>query len=61
MHCLFWCLWREQNAKYFEDCERYILDIKSFFFSTLLDWSLFLPPCSCLSLPDLIDHLNLGS
>ena len=43
------------------DCERSLRDMKSFFFCTLLDWSLVLPSCSCLSLLDLIDHCNLGS
>ena len=59
-HCLFWCLWRERNARYFEDCKRSILDIKFFFFCTLLEWSLVLPSYSYFSLPDLIDHCNLG-
>ena len=60
-HCLFWCLWWEQNARCFEDCERSILEIKFFFFCTLLEWSLVLPSYSCFSLPDLIDRCNLGS
>ena len=59
-HCLFWCLWWERNARCFEDCERSILDIKFFFFRTLLEWSLVLPSYSCFSLPDLIDRYNLG-
>jgi hypothetical protein len=25
-HCLMWCLWRERNARTFEDCEQNILD-----------------------------------
>ena len=41
-HYLFWCLWRERNARFFEDCEWSILDIKFFFFHTLLEWSLWL-------------------
>ena len=59
-HFLFWCLLRERNAC-FEDYERSTLDIKSFFFHTLLDWSLVVPSCSCLSLLDLFDRSNLGS
>ena len=55
--CLFW---REWNARYFEDSERSILDIKSFFFHTLLEWSLVLPSCTSMSLPILLDHCNLG-
>ena len=60
-HCLFWCLWRERNARCFEDSERSILDIKSFFFHAFLEWSLVLPSCTSLSLPVLLDHCNLGS
>ena len=37
LHCLFWCLWQERNARCFEDCEHSILDIKFFFFHTLLE------------------------
>ena len=39
-HCLFWCLWWERNARYFEDCERSILDVKV----------IFLPKSTCKSL-----------
>ena len=60
-HFLFWFLWREQKAKCFEDCERFIFDIKSFIFRTLLDWSVVLPFYSCFSLSALIDCCNLGS
>ena len=61
LHCLFWCLRRERNARHFEDCERSILYIKSFFFHTLLDWSVVLPFYSSFSLSDLIDCCNLDS
>ena len=60
-HCLFWCLWRERNARCFENWEWSILDIKSLFFRTLLDWSVVLPFYTCFSLSDLIDYCNLGS
>ena len=35
-HCILWCLWHERNARSFEGCERSILDVKAFFFGTLL-------------------------
>ena len=35
---LMWCLWRERNSRCFEDIERFIPDLKLFFFRTLLDW-----------------------
>jgi hypothetical protein len=38
LHCLMWCLWRERNARTFEDCERNVLDLKLKNFRTLFDW-----------------------
>lgn len=35
--------------------------LKDLFFSTLLEWSLFWPSCSWLSLPILVNQCNLGS
>ena len=37
-YCLMWCLWSERNSRYFKDNERFIPDLKLFFFRTLLDW-----------------------
>ena len=39
-HCLIWCLWRERNARHFEDSERHLHKLKSLFFHTLFDWVL---------------------
>ena len=61
LHCLTWCIWREWNARSFEGCEWPILKIKSFFFHTLLEWSLVLPTFSCFSLHVLPDYCNFGS
>ena len=60
-HCLLWCIWREQNARSFEGRERSILEFKSFFCFTLLEWCLVLPSFSCFSLPILFNHCNLVS
>ena len=30
-HCIMWYLWREWNARSFEGCEWFIIEIKSFF------------------------------
>ena len=35
--CLMWCIWRERNSRSFEDCERSILEFKSFFFLLFLN------------------------
>ena len=58
-NCLMWCLWRERNNRSFEDTIRTILDLKLFYFKTLLDclsarWSR-----SLFSVADLIDLCNL--
>jgi hypothetical protein len=37
--CLLWCLWREHNDRQFEDKERTIDDLISFFFHSLYSWS----------------------
>ena len=34
-HCLMWYLWRERNARHFEDYKRYTLALKLLFFQTL--------------------------
>ena len=60
-HCIMWRIWRELNARNFEGCECSILEIKSFFFHTLLEWSLVLQTFYCFSISDLLDHFNLGS
>jgi hypothetical protein len=33
--CLMWCIWREQNAKSFEDCESSVLELKAVMFKSL--------------------------
>ena len=60
-HYLMWCFWRERNSRSFEGRERSIIELKSFFFFTLLEWCLVLPSFSCISLLVLLDHYNLVS
>ena len=60
-HYLMWRIWRERNSRSFEDRERSILEFKSFFFSTLLEWCLVLPSFSCISLSGLLEHCTLIS
>jgi hypothetical protein len=33
--CLFWCVWKEKNDRYFEDRERTLGGILSLFYETL--------------------------
>ena len=35
---LMWCLWREWNAKNFEDCEIVMLEMKKMMFQSLCTW-----------------------
>uniref|UniRef100_A0A2N9IS02 Reverse transcriptase zinc-binding domain-containing protein n=1 Tax=Fagus sylvatica TaxID=28930 RepID=A0A2N9IS02_FAGSY len=36
-HCIMWCLWRERNARTFEDCELSVVELKLRFYRSLLD------------------------
>ena len=38
--CLWWCIWRERNARCFEDQERSMEELRILFFNTLLHWSI---------------------
>jgi len=43
--CLLYCLWREHNDRQFEDKERTIEELISFFFYSLYSWTAaFLAP-----------------
>jgi hypothetical protein len=37
--CIMWCLWNEQNGRYFEDSERNMEGLLLFFFATLFTWT----------------------
>jgi hypothetical protein len=36
--CLMWCVWRERNARCFEDCENGLLNLKRKMLQTLFMW-----------------------
>jgi hypothetical protein len=55
-HCVIWCLWRERNARLFEDCESLVVDIKLLFFQTLYAWVNSVGDLSINSITKLIDH-----
>lgn len=52
--CLIWYIWRERNARNFEGCEWSIIELKSFFLFSLLDWDRALQAFSCDSFSDLL-------
>ena len=58
-HCLMWGIWRERNARNFEDSERSLPGLKLFFFRILLDWMSVVGCYSLCLICDLIDHCNL--
>ena len=43
----------------FEGCELSILQVKSFFLHTLLDWSVAYPSVPYFTLLDMFEHYNL--
>jgi hypothetical protein len=52
--CIFWCLWKERNDRNFEDREKSLEDILSFFYETLFLWTAaFVSPLS-LSFSDFL-------
>ena len=58
-HCIMWSFWRERNARNFKGYEQTILDLKSFFFCTLLDWSVAFNSRPCFSILDMFEYSNL--
>jgi hypothetical protein len=60
--CVMWCVWRERNARSFEDCETSLINLKKLVIQTLFLWrvrlqsmsecsySNFLVKCSIFSL-----------
>jgi hypothetical protein len=58
--CVMWCIWRERNARHFEDCERSVLDLKLLFFQTLYEWvvTLGLFSINSNSMVELIYHCS---
>ena len=38
-HCVMWVIWRERNARSFEDTERTVPGLKQFFLTSLFEWA----------------------
>jgi hypothetical protein len=36
--CLMWCVWRERNARCFEDCEIGLMNLKRMMLQTMFMW-----------------------
>jgi hypothetical protein len=56
--CLLWCIWRERNARLFEDVETPMLELRKRLLNTLYSW---IAPHHCLSVFTFVDFLNLLS
>jgi hypothetical protein len=57
-HCVMWCLWREMNARHFENCEKTVPELKLLIFQTLYEWVLALGSFSLPSLVELLIYLG---
>jgi hypothetical protein len=57
-HCIMWCLWRERNARIFEDCELSVVEIKLQFYRSLLDWMSVTGLFRLANMLDLIDNCS---
>lgn len=38
LHCVMCCTWRERNARTFEGCEIFFVDLKLLFLKSLFEW-----------------------
>ena len=57
-HCIMWCLWREWNARIFEDCELSVVKLKLHFYRSLLDWMSVTGLFRLSNMLDLIDNCS---
>jgi hypothetical protein len=56
--CLLWCIWRERNARLFEDVETSMVELRKRLLNTLYFW---IAPHHSLSVFNYVDFLNLFS
>jgi hypothetical protein len=56
--CLMWCIWRERNARCFEDLSRSFEELHHYFLFTLYTWTAgWLAPV-VISFPDFLSHFS---
>jgi hypothetical protein len=55
---LLWCIWRERNARLFEDVETSMVELRKRLLNTLFFW---IAPHHCLSSFTYVEFLNLFS
>jgi hypothetical protein len=52
---LMWCLWKEQNARNFEDCEIGLINLNKLAIQTLFMWRVTIQSMSECSYSDFLD------
>jgi hypothetical protein len=55
--CIMWCIWREQNAWFFEGKEMSMAKLKYLFLKSFYDWTLTYSSASVVGLLDFLDSL----
>jgi hypothetical protein len=58
LHCVMWCVWREHNARTFEGCDLSIVELKTQFYHSLLDWMSVIGSFRFSNVLDLIDSCS---
>jgi hypothetical protein len=53
--CVMWCLWRERNARSFEDCELGLMDLKERVMQTLFSWRVLWHPLQVTTLVEFLE------
>jgi len=54
--CLLWCIWRERNARLFEDVETTMVELRKGWLTTLYSW---IAPHHSLSVFTFVEFLNV--
>jgi len=59
--CVMSCVWREWNARCFEDCETSLINLKKLVIQTLFLWRVRLQSMSECSYSDFLDKCSIFS
>jgi hypothetical protein len=59
--CIFWCVWKEQNLRCFEDFESSMEDILTSFFHTLYLWTVAFLSSMSISFIDFLVCFSIPS
>jgi hypothetical protein len=59
--CLMWCIWRERNARCFDDSSRSFEELLHYFLFTLYTWTAGWLALTVISFPDFLSRLSPSS